>query len=292
MGFESDLSGLLRQVPPIMYVMFFGSIVLMIIVITAIVLDRRRRAQLSSAGPAVQNFSMASDFSDQDLPDIDSLTVSASPAPSRGQGGVFTLTLASGERVDAAEVMTIYRDVAEGGLLVQIGTQVYRHPPASADSEFKRRFAATVRDLSSVIATPPPAAKAESAAPVPPPAPAPRATGEIPGLRMPPAAVPLPGDLPKFKMPDVVEPPKRGRRRPPSEPIPEINIAQAIEDYLQFKLASTDRFPGRQIHVRSAAGGGLRIEVDQASYETVADVADADVRTFLQESIEEWQSRQ
>lgn len=291
MGFESDLSGLLQQVPPIMFIMFFGSIVLMIIVITAIVLDRRRRAQLSSAGPAAQNFSMAADFSDHDLPDIDSLTVNASPIPTRGQSGVFALTLASGERVDAAEVMTIYRDVAEGGLLVQIGTQVYRHPPASADSEFRRRFATTVRELSSVIASPPPTPKAEAAASAQPPAPA-RATGEIPGLRMPSAAVPLPGDLPKFKMPDVVEPPKRGRRRPPSEPIPEINIAQAIEDYLQFKLAGTDRFPGRQIHVRSAAGGGLRIEVDQSSYETVADVADADVRAFLQEAIEEWQSRQ
>jgi hypothetical protein len=102
---------------------------------------------------------------------------------------------------------------------------------------------------------------------------------------------PAPGDLPKFKMPDIMEKPSRGRKGP-AEPIPEINIAGAIEEYLQYRLTTTPQFAGRYIHVRPAATEGLHIEVDDKSYETVGEVEDAAVRTFLQETIEEWQSRQ
>lgn len=113
-----------------------------------------------------------------------------------------------------------------------------------------------------------------------------------PPLAMPPG-VPLPGDLPRFKLPDNPEVPKRGRRpKLPTEPIPEINIADAIETFLQHKLMTTGAFSGRSIHIRSALGGGVAIEVDGKYYDTVGDVADAQVRAYLQQTIEEWQSRQ
>jgi hypothetical protein len=106
------------------------------------------------------------------------------------------------------------------------------------------------------------------------------------------ANVPLPGDLPKFKMPDTPpQPPKRGRK-PVAEPIPEINIAGAIEAFLQHKLAFTPEYSTRSIHVRPASHGGVHIEVDNKLYDSVGDVEDAAVREFLTATIAEWQSRQ
>ena len=74
--------------------------------------------------------------------------------------------------------------------------------------------------------------------------------------------------------------------------IPEINIANAIEEFLQYKLLTSSQFPRRNIHVRAAPYGGLRIDVDDKSYEAVGDVEDSEVRAFLQTTIEEWQDRQ
>ena len=92
-------------------------------------------------------------------------------------------------------------------------------------------------------------------------------------------------------MPDTIEPPRRGRRRHASEPIPEINIAAAIEAFLQYRLP-TSPLAGRSIHVLGAPGGGLNITVDGRAYEAVSEVDDGEVRAYLQAIIEEWQARQ
>jgi hypothetical protein len=74
--------------------------------------------------------------------------------------------------------------------------------------------------------------------------------------------------------------------------IPELDIAGAIETYLQHKLAQTPEYAGRKIHVHSAPGGGVRIQVDESFYDAVGDVTDAGVREFLSATIQEWQDRQ
>lgn len=103
---------------------------------------------------------------------------------------------------------------------------------------------------------------------------------------------PVPGDLPKFKMPEGPPvKPKRGQR-PVAEPIPEINIAGAIEAFLQHKLMSMPEYQTRNIHVRPAPNGGVKIEVGDKFYDSVSDVEDADVRQLLTATIEEWQARQ
>jgi len=103
----------------------------------------------------------------------------------------------------------------------------------------------------------------------------------------------MPGDLPKFKMPDKPEiPPRRGRNAPPKEAIPEINIAAAIESYLQHKLMQTPAYAGRNIHVRPASHGGVQIDVDGHIFESVGEVEEVAVREFLATTIAEWQSRQ
>jgi hypothetical protein len=75
-------------------------------------------------------------------------------------------------------------------------------------------------------------------------------------------------------------------------PIPELNIPAAIEAYLQYKKQFSPEYAQRSIHVLPAMGGGVRIEVDGTYYESVGDVADNDIRAFLQATIQEWQKRQ
>jgi hypothetical protein len=136
-------------------------------------------------------------------------------------------------------------------------------------------------------------APASPPAPPPPPAPVPVQPPAPPRPAM--AAPPAPGDLPRFSLPSEPEAaPRFGRRpkKPTNEPIPEINIAGAIEAYLQHRIAQTPEWRGRSLHVSPAPGGGVTIEVDGRFYERVSEVEDAAARAFLQATIDEWQSRQ
>lgn len=324
---SGGISNFLGQLPPILYIVFCGSSLALAFALAFIVYTRGKKASAAATpgGSLPVSFAAAPSGGDLpgDFPDLDDLLNPAAlspasvPVPRTTRGGMFSVRLADGDEVEVAEVLTVLRDVADGGLIIQIGDKAYRNPPALADAEFKRRFNSTLRDLSqSAISAPPPKPPAppppapvaddelptESsllgssngtvAAPVRPPAPLPPA----PAAGAPPpvvaANVPLPGDLPKFKLPDTPpQPPKRGRK-PVAEPIPEINIANAIEAFLQHKLSLTPEYSGRTIHVRPASHGGVLIEVDDKFYDTVGDVEDEAVRDFLTATIAEWQSRQ
>lgn len=294
--FDSGFSDFFRQLPAIFIIMFCGSSLALVAVLALIINNRGKRSRAAEAAAVPITVHSAnvgsqppSGGSGGDLPDLDSLlnVEPSSPAPRPMQRGTFMLKTTPGESIEAVEVMTILRDVAEGGLIVQIGDKVFRNPPALADADFKRRFNSTVRDLYKSIGDTSLSTRAtgeitaiDEEAPEPPPlAPPPIMPG-----------APAPGDLPKFKVPDFQEKPKR--RKGPADEIPEINIAAAIEEFLQYKLSMSSQFARRFIHVRPAVGGGLRIDVDDKSYETVGDVEDEAVRLFLQATIEEWQSRQ
>lgn len=113
----------------------------------------------------------------------------------------------------------------------------------------------------------------------------------------PPVDADAPGALPDYKAlgaSDKVV--KTGgilrRNKLELTPLPELNIAAAIEAYLQHRLGATRRFLGRRIHVHSAPSGGVRIEVDGTFFESVNDIEDAEVRDFIAASIQEWQDRQ
>jgi len=308
--FGSGFAEFISQLPPIAVLMFCLSGLGLVAVITASVIQRgrkMRRLEAIAASAAASGSLMdappfgrshahtiapiSSDNSGTnlpDLPDLDDLT-----APTRaGRSGAFSVRLADGTLIDAVEVLTVLRDVADGTLLIQLGDRAYRYPNgAAADPEIVRRLA-TLRtalgstagsvSVPSTLPTPvvppvtPPILPAASVSPT---------KTVIPGQR--------PGDLPKFKIPDQVEAPKRfGRPKRPDEVIPEINIAAAIEEYLQYKLLTTNPLPGRTLHIRSANTGGIVIEVDGRFFEAVGDVDDPAVRSFLQQAIQEWQDRQ
>jgi hypothetical protein len=121
---------------------------------------------------------------------------------------------------------------------------------------------------------------------------------------VPPPPLPdgsMPGDLPKFKLGETPIAPRRGsgfikmtkeQEREMKKPVPEINIAVAIQEYLQHKLRHTPEYAGRSINVSPSPSGGVTIEVDGKFYEAVSDIVDGEVRAFLAMTIEEWQSRQ
>lgn len=124
-------------------------------------------------------------------------------------------------------------------------------------------------------------------------APAPKPSMSPPSRSAAAASSPAPAgqwDLPKFS--DFSSEPLKLRGGRPKTPVPEIDLAGAIEAYLQHKIRSTAEFAGRSLHVLAAPGGGVQIEVDGHFYEAVGEIEDAPTRRFIAQAIEEWQARQ
>jgi hypothetical protein len=242
----------------------------------------------------------------------------AQSSPTRAaRTGTYTVTINDGGTTDAVEVMTVLRDVVEGKLVVQMGDKIYQN--INNDTEFKDRFTRLMRELAQVAkplpTASPPAAEAvqeQPAASTQPEAPAEVATSATvetpenpvvetveetkppaPRVYVAPAALTgeMPGDLPKFSLDDLGPIKLTRAQRREAKPVPEINIAGAIEAYLQHKLHFTPIFDGRSIHIYPAPDGGVSIEVDGQFYDSVGDVNDPDVRDFLQGTIQEWQDR-
>jgi len=235
--------------------------------------------------------------------------VSAAPAPIRSaRKGTFTVTPKDGNSTEAVEVLTILRDVMDGTLIVQMGEKAYYN--VNSDAEFKERFGKLMREVGQIVAKPASTAhevnkeEPQTSAPEIESAPLPSVSDLMqsnePSFLAPkkPAAPPpaamggkLPGDLPSFKLDDnPMQKLKRGQKND-IPPVPEINIAGAIEAYLQHKLSITPDYAGRSIHIYPAPGGGVSIEVDGKYFEAVSDVSDTTVREFLSDTISEWQER-
>lgn len=297
---DSGFTAFFQQLPSIFIIIFCGSGALLLAVIAYLIAWRRQKAQEERAPAAPYAEPAQSAFVDADFPDLDDLLKTA--PVTRSATGTFRLQLAEGEETEVAEVFSVLRDLSDGGLIVQIGDKAYRHPASGADAEFRRRFETALRDLAASTASaapeqapPAPTAPSEPVTETPvrpsPPAPTP---SPVPDLAMPDLPdIPLPGDLPKFRMPAKIETPKRGRIKPDRTPVPEINIAAAIESFLQHKLSMTGDFAGRSIHVsQSPQHGGVLIEVDGTFFESVADITDDAVREYITATIQEWQDRQ
>lgn len=285
-------------------------LVLLLVVVALLIYVRRRRKRLLA--PAV-----AAPAALHDMPDLSLLVntpntpvpaapnrpapQSAPPAapPMRAaRQGTYLVPVRDGDAAEVVEVLTILRDVVDGRLVVQMGDKAYRN--VNSDPDFKDRFTRLMRELAQVASKP--AAPASESPPVPntaapavdeappstapSPPPAPRRTPPPPG-----DSLPAPGILPSFKLEDnPLQQRRRGEKFEP-KPVPEINIASAIESYLQHKLYLTGEFAGRSIHIYPAPDGGVSIEVDGQYFDSVADVSDVAVRTFLSETIQEWQDR-
>jgi hypothetical protein len=241
----------------------------------------------------------------------------ASPAPAAppsapsGESAAFSLSERQSRSVplpgDAIEVFRIYRDLADGALIVEIHGQRYRSLGEITDAQVGRRFLGNVKALAHFArlgdveipdewgAEAPPPPRGESAA---------FSQSEWQSRSVPPAqsSQPLPPPPPPPSPPAArpAESPSLlgglfGRGAKPTEPEEEIDVrpmAEQIEELLQYRLTASPDLRHRSIHVRSAVDGGVRIEVDGRYYDGVGDVEDEDVREFIQSIIREWEARQ
>ncbi len=237
-----------------------------------------------------------------ELPDLD-LLVAELPKAS----GVRVLSdqsqqvrLANGAVVAAQELMSVLRDKRDGRLMVLFGDTGYRS--LAEASEAKREFTRLMKELAAVIMqpddSPPEPASASTPAPAPAkPEPAPPPAQKLPKMELPPAPrdTTLPGDLPSYRFDDnpaSIQIGRLGVRKVEFTPPPAVDIASAIEQFLQFKLAQTGMFKGRDIHILPNPSGGVKIRVDSAFYDFVDEIQDLEVRAFIQATIAEWQERQ
>lgn len=312
----SDLEQFLRQ--PFVGAMFglmcfLG--VLLVIMIGVVVYLRQRRARQAqvSAAPILA-------ASEHDMPDLNLLVSTPSapqrpepmvakadpsaapPAPPRAaRKGTFTLTPQDGGATEAVEVLTVLRDVLDGHLIIQMGDKAYQD--VNKNAEFNQRFSRILRELGQMTgqveqqpAEEPSIEEIEAAEaetdlppeqPAPPAPPPPRPTAPPPPL----PSGRMPGDLPSFKLADnPMIKPKRGQKLD-LKPVPEINIAGAIESYLQYKLQHSSDYAGRSVHIYPAPDGGVSIEVDGQYYDAVSDITDVSIREFIAQAIQEWQER-
>jgi hypothetical protein len=80
-----------------------------------------------------------------------------------------------------------------------------------------------------------------------------------------------------------------------SKPTPPKSIAAQIDEILQLKLASCtlDHLPAerRAIRLLELPGRGMVVMVGMDRYEGVENVPDAEIRSLIRESVEEWEKR-
>ncbi len=239
--------------------------------------------------------------------------------------GIQHVQLNTGQIAPAQEVITILRDEDDGKLIIQVGDTAYR--TLANDAGVKNLFTQVMKELAGTItkpdSTPPPrkryvVGQSETPKQTQPKAstkPKEPAKSEVASIRdllsddsepeitkprpsAPPPPTPsgvMPGDLPSYKLDDnPLKTEKKGRfsSKTEAEAPPELDLAAAIETYLQYKLQHTPDYAGRQIHIHGTPTGAIRIQVDQTYYDFVDEVADVEVRQFLQDTIAEWQERQ
>jgi hypothetical protein len=180
---------------------------------------------------------------------------------------------------DAVEVMRVWRDLSDGSLIIQMGDQRYRSVSEIRSPELVRRFTAVVRELWSMINGTPG-----------------RSTGTAP------TASEAPGGLKARVTKTDSQPQKPGRlqkltqqvlgQSTTQQPEPAGGIADAVEEFLQARLAASPQFAARSIHIRLSHDHGVSIEVDGHYYNAIDEVIDPDVRDFLFAIMKEWEARQ
>ncbi len=170
---------------------------------------------------------------------------------------------------DTVELLRVYRDLADGGLILVIGDQQFRSLDELRNADLERRFQLILRDLEALAQIAQPAASPVSAAPEAP-------ADDVP--TQPPSFLRQMRRVAMGQTPEPLVP-----------PTPQRSIAEEIEDLLQERLRGLPEFGGREIHVRPALSGGVSIEVDGAFYQEVGEVPDEAVRALLMEVVRTWE---
>jgi hypothetical protein len=169
---------------------------------------------------------------------------------------------------DAIELLRVWRDVADGGLILEINGKRFRSMREVAGTDMDRRLNSVLRELNQIGR---------------PPAPRPAAPSE------PPVSM-GPGTM--FRQMGRVAMGQNAQSSDEKKPAAPMSIPDQIEELLQARLSEFPEYRLRSIHVRPSMSGGVRIEVDGRFYEGIGDVADPEVRSLLTDVVREWESRQ
>lgn len=206
------------------------------------------------------------------------------------------LKLHGDSEATALELMSVMRDERDNHLMLQIGDTAYRS--LANEKQNKSVFTKTMKELAAVILTvddnPPQTAsqaKPQISRPIPD-----NVASIIQDAQRDELEEEIPGVINIPKMDDLAPTHSVGRFgriqvKKPVDDVPELNIAEAIEKYLQYKIERAPQFQRRGIHIRSALSGGVRIDVDGKSYDFVDQIDDVEARNFIQQAIDEWQDQ-
>jgi hypothetical protein len=111
----------------------------------------------------------------------------------------------------------------------------------------------------------------------------------------PPAPITAPpsADIEREFLRSLQTPPKPTAKAPSkaAEEPPALGIVGQIEEALQKWLTGRPDMLPRNIHVRSAPDGSLRVQVDGRFYHGIDEVPDPAVRELLQAVIKDWESK-
>lgn len=165
---------------------------------------------------------------------------------------------------DAVEIMRVMRDVEGGGLVIDMRGEIF-DTLDGLDAKTRRRYENVIFELYRLAGEE--TLKTRFGANV--------------SLTTSPETVSVP------------TPKKQSKTASTPAPNPEVpaagGIAGPIEDLLQHRLAvHHPEWGNRSIHIHPAPDGGVIIEVDGLFYQAVGDVADSDIRGFLQQTISDW----
>lgn len=208
-------------------------------------------------------------------------------ALSEGQNAPISLTELP---ADAVEVLRVWRDLSDGALIIQMNGIYFQAVSEMRDRGMVKRFMNIVRDLVQMARI-----GAQAAGLQPPSFDSTAAVVSQPGDWNKPKVAPAPAYVPPplADRPSLTADPTVAKAMKSAESPPAMGgIADQIEELLQYRLSQTPIFTHRSIHVRPAAGGAIRIEVDGRFYEAIDQVVDVDVREFIQQVIREWEARQ
>lgn len=203
---------------------------------------------------------------------------------------------------DAIEVMCLWRDLTEGTLIIQMGTQAsttyYTSPRAIQSADQVRRYQAITRSLAALVggAASAPASTARTTGampvsnPLPNPLPIAYPTGQPPIVNTyaPPTPIATKPEGPRGAGGILA---RISGRNTPQEPQAPLGIGASVEQYLQNKLMLVPTLAGRSIHIRPSPDHGVKIEVDGQFFDAVDEVTDVEVQAFLTQVMQEWSER-
>jgi hypothetical protein len=185
----------------------------------------------------------------------------ASVSSSLPLAGRTTPARQTGELVEAIK---LYRDLATGGLVVELSGRRYFALSEMTDDTLRRRFIGIAESVAQF------------------------ASGEAPTPAAPMMPIPVPAapEPPRASAPATDE-----SKKEPAQPEVLKSMSEEIEELLQYRLTITPELIHRSIHIRESHGGAIQVEVDGQYFDGVGDVPDEMIKNFLQDIIREWEAR-